>query len=394
MKRARRNNKGFSLIELIVAVAILAVIVAPLLNTFVVSAKVAMKGRQARNTTLLAQNLVEISESQKIADLLKGDPYLGIAEDVAVYEKDATGYQEVTGEVPPNQEKYYIGLKGALSGRKKLDALLTFDAKHYDRVNQVETVNYSPMDSVYSQPKEEDRNPDKLAAIAFADKASIETGIAIDPAYFIGKMNRTIAIQLTKKPDAPGSETGIISASANFVYETKYGSFSMREESDQGDFYHGKYSKTEQGINSVYVFYYPNYGGTDKIIIDNRDDLKVDAFLIKQKTPDETELLKKEIAYKAELELRESAKGTGRTPNVTAHSNMSTNVVNGSHIAGPFSYKVYKGSLRYFNDTFSEQLVSKSQKNRLYSVTVDLFQEGKGFDDSARVLRLTGSKTN
>ena len=58
--RKELNNKGFSLVELLIATVILAIIVAPLLHSFVTSANTTVKSRQMGNVTLLSQFLCRL----------------------------------------------------------------------------------------------------------------------------------------------------------------------------------------------------------------------------------------------------------------------------------------------------------------------------------------------
>ncbi len=53
------NNRGFSLVELIVAVAILAIVTVPLLRAFVTSARTTSKATEVGRATLAAQNIYE-----------------------------------------------------------------------------------------------------------------------------------------------------------------------------------------------------------------------------------------------------------------------------------------------------------------------------------------------
>lgn len=67
------DDRGFTLVELIVAIVILAIIVIPLLNTFVVGAKTAAKATAYGNATDAAQNLAETVQAADAAVLLS-DP--------------------------------------------------------------------------------------------------------------------------------------------------------------------------------------------------------------------------------------------------------------------------------------------------------------------------------
>ena len=55
----KQSNKGFTLVEVLVAIVILAIIVVPLLSAFVVSARTNAKARQTMRATTLAQNIME-----------------------------------------------------------------------------------------------------------------------------------------------------------------------------------------------------------------------------------------------------------------------------------------------------------------------------------------------
>ena len=57
----RKQNKdaGFSLVELLIAVVILAIIVIPLMNLFVSSNRINIKSRQTLRATTVAQDIME-----------------------------------------------------------------------------------------------------------------------------------------------------------------------------------------------------------------------------------------------------------------------------------------------------------------------------------------------
>ena len=66
----KQDNQGFSLIELLVAVVILAVVVVPLLHGFLSSYRVNSKSKSVLRATTLAQNEMETFEKEKIEDLI------------------------------------------------------------------------------------------------------------------------------------------------------------------------------------------------------------------------------------------------------------------------------------------------------------------------------------
>ena len=55
----QKNSKGFTLVEVLIAVSILAIAVIPLLANFVLSSKVNVKSKRTLNGTMVAQNIME-----------------------------------------------------------------------------------------------------------------------------------------------------------------------------------------------------------------------------------------------------------------------------------------------------------------------------------------------
>ena len=60
----KQNNKGFTLIELLVAITVLAIVITPLLHSFVSSHRVNAKSKQLMRATTLAQNEMELFEKR------------------------------------------------------------------------------------------------------------------------------------------------------------------------------------------------------------------------------------------------------------------------------------------------------------------------------------------
>ena len=68
-ERKRVDNRGLSLVELLIAIVILAVIVAPLLHAFVMSAKVNAKSKKELRETAVAQDMMEGLKAYSVEDL-------------------------------------------------------------------------------------------------------------------------------------------------------------------------------------------------------------------------------------------------------------------------------------------------------------------------------------
>ena len=68
-REGQLNNDGFSLVELLVAIVILAIIVVPLLHSFVTSARTSAKARNTMHATAVAEDVMEEFEAYTIEEM-------------------------------------------------------------------------------------------------------------------------------------------------------------------------------------------------------------------------------------------------------------------------------------------------------------------------------------
>lgn len=72
-KKRQNNNNGFSLIELLVAIAVLAVVTIPLVHSFLSAARTNTKAKKVMEATSVAQNLFEELKASDLNGYLKAD---------------------------------------------------------------------------------------------------------------------------------------------------------------------------------------------------------------------------------------------------------------------------------------------------------------------------------
>ncbi len=151
LKFKESKNSGFTLIELLIAVAILAVVVAPLLMAFVISTRTNTKARQLLQATDIAENLMETLVDTSLSNLtiecdfgygssirdalnitegdlseLKEDKSL-VHSAMEITETDAGGNLKVTGYtfLGNDDDKYYFALKNIKATGNDYTALLS-----------------------------------------------------------------------------------------------------------------------------------------------------------------------------------------------------------------------------------------------------------------------------
>ncbi|ROR30640.1 prepilin-type N-terminal cleavage/methylation domain-containing protein [Mobilisporobacter senegalensis] len=109
----KKNNKGFSLVELLVSVAILAIVIGPVLNNFVTAARVNAKARKVQNETNIVQSIAEDVKAKSILDI-------------------ATTYNDNT---VPDGDKTTYTKKIIKDGRHIYDARITLNKGVYKEVS-------------------------------------------------------------------------------------------------------------------------------------------------------------------------------------------------------------------------------------------------------------------
>lgn len=217
--RKRSKNKGFTLIEVIIALAILAVALAPLTANFIVSSKMNLKSRKNLNAMNLAQDMMEGMRSYSASELIDklnnntNDPNPGNSLVGKVLPEGAT-YDITNSTVDtsdPSDLKYSIkNIKTTSVGGYNtytVDVELIPDTGAYDGKDMAEIASVDPYyNPVYSMSTSNDAEDtviqimyDNLAAIGATgdkDKNDLKndvqreinlemksTGTEADPAY-------------------------------------------------------------------------------------------------------------------------------------------------------------------------------------------------------------------
>ena len=151
--RQKGPNAGFSLVELLIAVTILAIIVIPLLHMFVTSSKINVKSRQMLRATTVAQDIMEGLKAYNLEEVrAQFAPPEGVSPSTYYYPSNGFyvlntnliqgGVREIVelGPDATGKEIYYFGIENLKMQGGEYDALIKLDASTYGE-NSVEGAN-------------------------------------------------------------------------------------------------------------------------------------------------------------------------------------------------------------------------------------------------------------
>jgi len=301
MKDVHTDNKGFTLLELLIAIMVLAIVIIPLLHSFVSSFRVNARSRETMRATTLAQNEMELFEKEKIEDLVDPAKFSYRGWGTTTPEPDSNGCYTFVREGIVNDD----------SGRSMFDVVVKLDPEratdtdryHSQNTNGLLYVNtFSNLDcGSFIQPIKSNINDpnnrfcdETVYSIYDANK---EGTTAWD---FEKSLARTITLQISQLNDGSRDVT-----KAKVIYEY-FGDDSMVKPGYQ------KYTKEqiifdnsqefdEEGnpieLNSIYLFYTPRYDAgsmnivcegasyatnVDKIVVENESRLPVNVYVLRQ----------------------------------------------------------------------------------------------------------------
>lgn len=316
------DDKGFSLVELLVCMAIIALVFGPILKNFLVSAKVNAKAKKVQQETTLAQNIVEDVKAKTILEIAS------TYNDNTIVHGDKTIYTK----------------KLIQDGKNKYNVQIIIDKGVYKDANP----NRDPIGyNNYKMPVIEDINEAKNVIATENHETSMAISVLYnnyrwnreltktDTGYTVGEyseddirtgLNRDIQVTIN-------NFSGNIRVKVEAVYTCEAVPGCGRES------YVLKETDYNRDMHGIYVFYKPITHDKVTIHKDNTITDTIDLFLVSQSTGGEV--------------------GTDYT----------------IMLDNPNFVPVYSN-----NASLSNPLVKKETKTRLYDVTVKLFSAGEDYD--------------
>lgn len=443
MRKLKNDDRGVTLVEIIVSIAILAIIVLPFLNAFVTATKTNVKAKNEMNATQLATNIMEgieknsmktlayqfnypseyfdvadgfnISDGSSACELLKkSDKFDNVKrlEDISaeivnkddvitscIHKTDAKakiGDASLWNFRESDAHKYYFYMSGVQSGTKKYNALVTVDAKSdAESDNKVRKYN---MDEV-ADMSAMDANFDCMSADKYSATNIISAFNNMNPGFSVQQsdIKRTIKIDIEKSGAASNKATKV---TVSYSYSIKNGvkkTFPDPNSALKDDYTMVIYDNSSDTVNhnlrNVYLFYNPWYTSTgntwdtanDVIIVNNKDKVDCTVNIVKQKTiSDQSELSTKESTYKAYVRVSEPGNRTGHAythiaTNLNVNMGAPDNPLQPGQAIYGFNNNVIQNDVKKIVDI--KNLTKSKASERLYDVKVDIYESKASLDD-------------
>ncbi len=277
LKKYFSANKGFSLVELLVAITILGIAAATVAHSFITSSRITQKSKTFGEATVAADNIAEAVDAFTIDEFLSGSAgeMLDIDSDTQFFNGYVAPEAYVEG-ADPNFEKnvYQAAMTSVRSGNTAYDAVVTIsngdsteeessDAYGIYVLNNYEIAQFTEMDGSFTQSWQENQNPVTLAEKAFQEEANLNDGITTyNNSTRLPAKNRVISINVYK--DLTGRIHMDVVYNFTWTYATTGGETKVftYDWTSAVTFKDGTTAYTPEDENdepTVFFMYYPDY---------------------------------------------------------------------------------------------------------------------------------------
>ncbi|MBP3475585.1 MAG: prepilin-type N-terminal cleavage/methylation domain-containing protein [Lachnospiraceae bacterium] len=441
-KQKLNKNAGFSLVELLIAITILAIIVIPLLNVFLTSNKLNIKSRQTLRATTMAQDIMEGLKAYNIDELKEqfknpSEGFYVIDDSIIKGEIKEEFSLEVDEHGDPCEGLYYFSLSKVTLQGTEYDALIKVDAREYmeggshtnnqknmgadgstpvahnnDGIAKVGNVNNNDKKRVNKDGlfEEKDMHDEiwKLFKEKFEENDIEEDEICYNLPGFTGR--RTFWVEIEDSGSKDEENNIIADATIKTEYEFSYeGELKSIIKTDVTSFSSG----------NLYFFYYPQYfysvmTDEDNIEVDNKDNLDLCMTIVKQ-INEMVKLTDAQLSIK-ENQYRVIAKFKNcDADNLKVRTNLGINLVNSKYLGAEGKLPevpnqvtfILNGAERHDLNIYDLSGVRNTSLGAagtddeitelIYDVEVAIYQEGAaagGFQDEDKKIIIEGSKNN
>lgn len=426
MKKLKNGNKGFTMVELVVATAVLTVIMMPLMRAFVIASNTSRLTNAYGETSTAIKNVAELvtgASMSNINDLVDIEEKLKM---FPAYDSTVLGFKkfEYDSTVSTNHWADYntwvsskTGLPASSSAFLENSKVFTLENANMGSGAGIMEVIVTPISSTASDGDMDynewyaDVNSTNFASFTNMDVTMLQPGVAVETdgtktvntsvhadyraaTYFSteiitnSSLDRNIEITLKKSSKSTDAKPML-------TYDVKYVYTLDSTNTWDVTVFSGDAGYGEDGVCSIQIAYYPFYSSTtttpftatDRFTIVNTADLPVKLFLIKQDiigfplpVTDDSITNQHEINYKCSIYVEETT-GTATNPTTRLYTNMNLNVSDSTSLSD-LNFKYYFNNVEA-GDAFKDRLVADDTGGRAFNVHVNAYQKkltGTGYE--------------
>ncbi|MBR1932035.1 MAG: prepilin-type N-terminal cleavage/methylation domain-containing protein [Lachnospiraceae bacterium] len=413
MKQLKDDNSGLSLIEVLVAMIILAIVVTPFLHSFVTTASANTKAKKMHRATTLAQSVMEGLKAERLENISAQFNYPGVnfrimptsqVGTIGEYRLNATGgYDAVkkNEEYSPDpsvtdRKKGFAGLADHAStystdGGTTYELVANSDSKYYFQMKNVDidgskydvrikldgttadAQNYNTKDLVQMPIIDEEQDALCIQQMAYTMSAISECSITDVPAQLIRKITITVS-----------ENSGRTTVTVHYHYE-KYGDSSLDFDRESVCYDSAQYTKD---LRAIYLYFTPLYSTRsdfDVIEYVNPQNIPVSLNVFKQKldtlTTEQSAVNMKRTEASTEdtckLQIDFTCTGVQKADLKTkVYTNIYQNLANPGYSVTGVLYDIkYNGSAA--SDLFAgDVMYAGHEANRVYDAEVTVYEAG------------------
>lgn len=450
-KKNRNQNAGFTLVEVLIAMTILALIAAPLLHTFVTAARTNAKARKVMQSTTVAQNIMEELKAYSLEDIARDMNGLAKTGDLSkvssiggsffeaykdpsdanvfkrvdartvtdgtlatgsnpssvtgIYKTESgtatlkdvkfTGQSKTVGGVPVSEYNFVLGDIHVGGSPNSYDAVVTVTADPSTAIANISSMNRSDC-AYYVQPATE---VESIVA-EYWNRHQSFVGIDVDGNHATTITQSTFNDLITRKMNI---EYDGASVTVSYEYDcgSGYTSDADRRQENSTIVYNSYISGEE--LNSIYVYYYPLYASyssvcRDRFTVTNTSEKEVTVYLIKMVDVTNYSTMN-EANYRMDLHVNDM-----ETSGLNAVSDQLTEVC--ANIAEANLNTVDFNTVNTGNEkALIKNLGNSSNQYVKYSIVIDVYEHKDGSftdvntfspvsADAQRYTSFTGSKVD
>lgn|GEM_PF-6997429 len=421
VKKIMKSDKGFTLVEIIIAIAVLAIIIIPVMRLFSGSFNMNIISRRRMNATVVAEDLMEsvkandaealaykfsypiVADAETGADVNKfdiirnsmipdfTDEYVTPLKKTGERSYEAMAANATGSSIESSDDGTHYTFKNSADGKyyyyvhsitnngtkEEYDALISVDASFYrknggaiEEYNAQELVDVATVKGDGTASYMINSTQEEPILDALQSKGNLAYGASY-PGLTNDNLFRTFNFKITKTGSI---ETVVL----DYEYAAKVTGYDDMIITDSVDLYQGNADAIP--FENLFFFYTPNYYSKagnihDVINVENINDVKCNVYIVKQETTSATSLQIAESLYKVTVSVKESTMKDESDTRI--RTNIDTNLA-AAYIES-LSPDILQGNFVYNNisgmkDRLVTSLANATSKDRYYDVSVKIYK--------------------